>query len=288
MTHTASSPTRPPTPEEVGASYDELGPLFPLIFGRTALHIGQWSEPGAPAPVRDLPELSDRAMDRQTDWYTRLLAPDADTHVLDIGCGTGGPALRIARRTGARVTGITISRTQAAECADRAREAALTDRVTFDHGDAMNLPYRDGSFGAALAVDSLCHMHDRPRALAEARRVLRPGGRLLLTEFTLRGRPSREQLAAHHGMWISAPLVTVAEVLAMAEGAGWEMEQVIDDNANMAMTGEVMALLYRDRHDEVLDRLGAEATARLDASMPLLRSFNRDHLGHAVFLLRRP
>lgn len=277
-----------PTPEEVGATYDRYGPLFSLVLGSSAIHIGQWNEPGDPAPVRSLSELADRAMDRQTDWYTRLLAPSGSEHLLDIGCGTGGPAVRIARRTGARVTGITVSHTQVDQATELARESGLGDRVTVELVDAMNLPYPDGTFDAALAVDSLCHMSDRSRALREARRVLRPGGRFLLTEFTRRGTPSEEQVTAYRRMWASGPLVTPAEVLDPVDAEGWELLQVVDDNANRAMTGEVMNLLYNDRRDEVSARYGAEETAEFDRTMRLLRGFAQDHFGHTVFLLRKP
>ncbi|MCF3119008.1 methyltransferase domain-containing protein [Streptomyces arenae] len=289
-----------PSPEEVGATYDEFGPLFSLILGDSAIHVGSWSEPDGRlddvdrdglvdrTPVTTLTGLANRAMDRQTDRFIGLLRPRSGGRVLDIGCGTGGPAVRLARSSGAQVTGITVSRRQAAEATERALAAGLSTQVSFDHADAMRLPYPDGSFDAALAVDSLCHMNDRPRALREAFRVLRPGAPLLLTEFTKAGTPTREHLDVYHAVWATGPLVSPGEVLEMAGEAGFVTERVENDTHNVVMTGELMRLLYNDRHDEVLARFGRETTARLDTLMPDLCAFSTGHLGHHVFVLSKP
>lgn len=288
MTHDTPSEIKALTPDEVGATYDEFGALYGITLGDSAIHVGQWNLPGDPAPARSLPELADRAMDRQTDWFAEQLLVGADTHLLDIGCGNGGPAVRIAGRTGARVTGITISRSQVGIGTERARAAGVAERVSFEHGDAMELPYPDASFDAAMAVDCICHMHDRGRALAEAHRVLRPGGRLLVTEFTPRGDPDPGELAVYHQIWATGPLLTPAQVLELADAAGWELVRAVDDTANLSMTAELMGLLYDDRRKEVLARYGAEAMPGLDKDIPLLRTVMRDYVGHVVFVLRKP
>ncbi|MEV5983199.1 methyltransferase domain-containing protein [Streptomyces sp. NPDC052114] len=302
MTHAESQKDAitAPSPREVGATYDEFGPLFSLILGDSAIHVGSWSDPvdhvdgvghDRPAehtPVTTLIGLANRAMDRQTDRFIDLLRPRPGRRVLDIGCGTGGPAVRLARSSGAHVTGVTVSRRQVSEATELALAAGLIGKVSFDHADAMRLPYPDDSFDAALAVDSLCHMNDRPRALREAFRVLRPGARLLLTEFTTAGAPTREQLDVYHAVWATGPLVSPGEVLEMAQEAGFVAERVENDTHNVAMTGELMRLLYNDRHDEVLARFGSETTARLDILMPDLCAFSSGNLGHHIFLLSKP
>jgi SAM-dependent methyltransferase len=105
--------------------------------------------------------------------------------VLDVGCGVGAPACHIARVTGARVRGITPNLAQLEVARATAERQGLGGRVRFDHGEASALPYPDETFDAVLFFESLCHFPERPRSLAEACRVLRPGGRLVGEDWLL-------------------------------------------------------------------------------------------------------
>ncbi|MFE9885094.1 SAM-dependent methyltransferase [Streptomyces scopuliridis] len=287
---TPQSTRTAPTSGEVGASYDEFGDLYGLILGDSAIHIGMWTPPGGPARASTLLDLANLAMDRQTDHYIEALGLGPQDHLLDIGCGTGGPAVRLARATGARVTGITVSQSQIPLCETRAREAGLRDRVAFVHGDAMDLgrEHPDASYDAAWAIDSFPHMSDRLAALRHAWRVLRPGGQLLFTEFTRRGDPSPEHLAVYRAVWTSPPPQTPATLLERTARAGFDLVRLEDHTHNVAVSGQLMDVLYHDHHDEILERYGARTTAQMDAAMPLLREFVHDHLGYYVFLLRKP
>ncbi len=97
--------------------------------------------------------------------------------VLDIGCGTGRLARALAERASARVWGVDPS----ARMLDQAR-AKLPASVGLKHGRAERLPFRDGWFDAAVAW-LVVHLVDRSLAFPEARRVLRPGGRLAVVTF---------------------------------------------------------------------------------------------------------
>ncbi|MEU3352944.1 methyltransferase domain-containing protein [Streptomyces sp. NPDC037389] len=279
-----------PTPEEVGAAYDTFGHLYGLILGDSAIHIGMWAPPDGPSTAASLTGLANAAMDRQTDHYVEALGLGPDDHLLDIGCGTGGPAVRLARATGARVTGITVSAEQVSSSQERAREAGLADRVRFALGDAMKLSddHPDAAYDAAWAIDSFAHMSDRRAALHNAWRVLRPGGRLLLTEFTHRGDPRPEHLAAFRTVWSSPPPRLPAEVLALTERAGFDLLRIENHTGSLQVTGDLMSVLYHDHHEQILRRYGSETVAGMDAMMPVLREFLRDHLGYHVFLLRKP
>lgn len=282
------SDSAPPSPEEVGSAYDRFGPLYDLTQGTSAIHVGRWSAGGPALPATTLGELADLAMDRQTDYYIDALAPRSTDHVLDVGSGTGGPAVRLAERTGARVTGITVSETQVARSRERAVAASLTDRVSFALADALELPYEDGAFDAAWAIDSFAHIGDRLRALRQAWRVLPSGGRFLMTEFTLRGEPSRTQLDTFRRLWTSPPPLSLAEGLRLVYEAGFELVRLENQTHDVIMNGEVMTVLYRDHHDEIQEHFGIETTAAMDASIPLFRTFVRDHLGYFLYLLRKP
>ncbi|QFZ19772.1 SAM-dependent methyltransferase [Saccharothrix syringae] len=277
-----------PTPEEIGANYDQFTDLYGLTIGDVGLHIGMWSEPGERAPASTLGDLANLAQERQTGYHVETLGLRPDEHLLDIGCGTGVPAVRFAQRTGCRVTGINVSREHLARAEGAARAAGVEDRVAFRYGNAMDIDFPDGTFDAALSIDVYAHLSDRQRAFHEAARVLRPGGRFLMSEFTVRGTPTREALDAYLQVWRCMPPTTPAENIDRAANAGLELVRVEDMTQNCAFSGELMGLLYRDRHDEIVERYGAELVARMDAAVPLVRSFIHHNLGSYLFLFRKP
>ncbi len=104
--------------------------------------------------------------------------------VLDIACGTGNTALPEARR-GALVTAVDIATNLLAQARERAAAEGLS--ITFDEGDAEQLPYADGSFDAAVTMFGAMFA-PRPELVAsECARVLRPGGLLAMANWNPAG-----------------------------------------------------------------------------------------------------
>lgn len=112
-----------------------------------------------------------------------LLNPQPDERVLDIGSGPGYLACEIAQRMGPRgaVHGIDPSQSMLATAARRDASPRAAP-VHFSRGDALTLPFPDGTFDAVTATQVYEYVADMPAALAEARRVLRPSGRLLILD----------------------------------------------------------------------------------------------------------
>jgi cyclopropane fatty-acyl-phospholipid synthase-like methyltransferase len=167
-------PTLVSTPDEVGRFYDRFT-LAGLMPSGNNLHVGYWDNPDSEVPLGE-------ATDRLTDVMTEKLKIGAGSHVLDVGCGMGGPGVRIARLTGARVTGISVSQEQIRLANSFAESAGVTERVVFQQADAMKLPFPAQSFDATIALESFFHMPDRGQVLAQICQSLRPGGRLVLTD----------------------------------------------------------------------------------------------------------
>lgn len=293
QTDTAPSTDTPdqapaPTPEEVGAMYDEFGDMIAMTLGAAAVHVGMFVPHDLPNRTPSLVDLADYAQDRQTDFLIDTLAPAPDARLLDIGCGTGGPAIRLAQRTGARVTGVTVSRQQLAQCAERASAAELGDRVTFERNNAMDLTYEEASFDAAWSIDCFAHLTDRPAGLREARRVIRPGGRFLMTEFCRRGTPAAEEEAAFTRLWASPPPKPFSALLTEVDEAGFEILKVQNMTPNMVLGGDLMTVLYQDRRSEIEERYGKETVTQTDLLMGPYRRYGRNHLEYQLLLLRKP
>ncbi|MFE7114803.1 SAM-dependent methyltransferase [Streptomyces sp. NPDC057654] len=143
------------------------------------IHVGYWD---SDADDRSL----NQATDRLTDLVAGRLAAAPGRRLLDVGCGTGRPALRIARASGARVSGISVSDQDIDLARTRADAAELADRVDFRYADACALPFEAAAFDGAWAIESMMHISDRTTALGEIARTLRPGSPLVITDVLLR------------------------------------------------------------------------------------------------------
>jgi ubiquinone/menaquinone biosynthesis C-methylase UbiE len=125
--------------------------------------------------VYDAPWVQRLTYRPEQDAVVRALAEDDPRRVLDLGCGTGRLASRLARGDpDLRVVGCDFSRGMLAEAVARTRSVAWVQ------GDAGALPFRDGSFQAVVSTEAFHWFPDPDRALGELRRVLAPGGRLLV------------------------------------------------------------------------------------------------------------
>lgn len=141
-------------------------------------HLGYWYDETDDTTVEE-------AGKRLTRKVVDALGLRRGEHVLDAGCGVGAPAAQIAREFGVRVTGITISQTEAEEAEKRVSAQGLFHRVRFQVRDFHALPYSDDHFDAIMAMESLMHALDLNKVLSEFRRVLKPGGRVAISETTM-------------------------------------------------------------------------------------------------------
>ncbi|CAJ1494772.1 class I SAM-dependent methyltransferase [[Mycobacterium] burgundiense] len=103
--------------------------------------------------------------------------------LLDVGCGFGGTIQQInAGHSGMHLTGLNIDARQLA-AAEAQTKAANGNRIEWVEADACDLPFEDNSFDRLLAVECVFHFPSRERFLAEAARVLKPGGYLAVSDF---------------------------------------------------------------------------------------------------------
>src|SRR5262249_35013220 len=101
----------------------------------------------------------------------------------DLCSGLGGPARLLASRFGCGVTGIELVPSRVADARRLTELVGMDDRVTFVEGDVTALPFPDASFDACLSQESFLHIADKSRLFGECRRVLRPGGRLVFSDW---------------------------------------------------------------------------------------------------------
>ncbi len=113
----------------------------------------------------------------------RHLRLDAGGHLLDLGCGPGGPLVQLVGSCGCAAVGIDVSPRAIASAHSRARDAGLLGRLDLRVSDCdQPLPFADRGFSAVLALDTVLHLRDRAATFREVRRLLRPGGRFVYTD----------------------------------------------------------------------------------------------------------
>jgi SAM-dependent methyltransferase len=211
-------------PSEPG-EYDEgMQALLQIIWGDGFL------SPGGAAEVARLLEGSDIA----------------GCTLLDIGCGLGAVDEVLIKDYGAAsVTGIDVDPSLLAAMQARIERANLTDRIRGQRVSGGPLPFADGSFDVVFSKDSLVQIPDKAAIFAEVRRVLRPGGRFIASDW-LRG----------DGAGYSAEMMEFFRL----EGIAYNMASLAESAAALRTAG-FDAIEVRDRHDWYLDLAQRELNA---------------------------
>jgi SAM-dependent methyltransferase len=177
----------------------------------------------------------------QTSWVTteesseipQLLRLEATSSVLEVGCGSGGYAMHLAKNVGCSILGLDVNEPAVHNANQLAMMSGLKARARFQHCDAsQDLPFNDGTFDAVFANDVLCHIPRRRELLYEMFRVLKPGGRLLFSDaLIIGGMISHEEIATRSsiGYYLYSP---PGENERLMEQAGFEKVRVTDTTAS--------------------------------------------------------
>lgn len=146
-------------------------------------------------------------------------AGDLESPVLDVGTGKGLFAMALAKR-GLDLVSVDVEAEDQALAAFLAKEAGLSERITFLLEDASALPFPGGHFGACLMMDVLHHLDRGAAVLSEMERVLKPGGVLLVADFDGAGFELVGRVHASEGREHPVGPVTAAWAEGFLEGLG--------------------------------------------------------------------
>ncbi len=212
----------------------------------------------------------------------------AADRVLDVCSGLGGPARYIAWKTGCQVTGLdlTISRVEGAR--ELTAAAGLSDRVRFEHGNALDLPFADAAFTLAMGQEAFAHIPDKPRLVAGIARVLQPGGRLVFSDIL-----SRQPLGADDARRLFDGM-RFSEIASEAHYRGWLRDAGLDRVQATDLSEEWTRILverhamYRSLQAQTVARLGQAHFDRYDQAYEHFVGLYRSGvLGGALFHARQ-
>lgn len=195
------------------------------------------------------------------DHYGALGANDAlaaqaqigpGSKVADFCAGLGGPARYLAHRYGADVTGIELTPARVKGAAELTALAGLADRVRVVEGNVMAVPLPDASVDAVISQEAFLHVPDKSKALSEAFRILKKGGRLAFTDWILH-RPLSE--ADADLMWAGMAATNLYDTPAYArliDEAGFTLVSVDDLTGEWAEILKVRLAMYQKLRGETL------------------------------------
>jgi len=149
--------------EEVGRMFDSIAPTYDLLNRGTSLGV-------------------------DTLWRKKMIAeldPAEHRHVMDMATGTADVAIQMAKRLGiAKVTGVDLSNEMLRYGRKKVSRAGLEEVISLQQGDSEDLPFEDNSFDAVTVAFGVRNFENLEAGLSEMLRTLRPGGKLVVLEFS--------------------------------------------------------------------------------------------------------
>ena len=151
---------------------------------------------------------------RTTEALVRLCQINADSTVLDVGCGTGHTPCYLAKTYGCRVVGVDILEPMLEQAAHIAKRMKVEHLVEFRVADAQALPFEDNLFDAVICESVVAFPPDKQKTVNELARVTRPGGTVGMSESTWLKTPVPEAIQA----WVTQDMSSHATLM---DAEGW-------------------------------------------------------------------
>jgi demethylmenaquinone methyltransferase / 2-methoxy-6-polyprenyl-1,4-benzoquinol methylase len=179
-------------------------------------------------------------------WRRKVVAlvkSDQPKVVLDVATGTADLAIALAKGTGAEITGADISEGMLSVGREKIEKKGLSPKIVLELGDSENLPYPDNTFDAITVAFGVRNFQNLHNGLKDMARVLKPGGQLVVLEFS---QPQRFPFKQIYWFYFKAVLPTVGKLISK------------DPRAYTYLPESVAAFPYGKRFEEELVKAGLQ------------------------------
>jgi len=206
----------------------------------------------------------------KTEELARMCGVGAGMKVLDVGSGKGAAAIHVAKTFGCAVVGVDCSDAMVAHATHKTLASRMSDRVSFTRGDALHLPFDDGSFDVVLS-ECMTTLIDTERSVREFIRVTRRGGVVGDSDMIWKTPPPAELVERMRVLWDGFATRGIDEWKALAERLGLADVRVADLSESLV-----------GMEKSLLKELGLAGVMRLTATL-----LARPDLRHAIHEYRR-
>jgi demethylmenaquinone methyltransferase/2-methoxy-6-polyprenyl-1,4-benzoquinol methylase len=161
-------------------------------------------------------------------WRNRTiesLREKAPRRILDVATGTGDLAIKALSLEPEKIDAVDISEEMLALARQKVERLGVSDRIALQRGDAEKLPFSDAQFDAAMVAFGVRNFEDLQAGLAEIRRVLRPGGWLVILEFS---HPHAFPVKQLYGFYSHVILPTIGSIISRNDEAYRYLPESVD------------------------------------------------------------
>lgn len=266
---------------DIRSHYDLATVFYRLLWGRH-IHHGLWEGTESPAV----------AQQQLTDTLARLAGIVPGNKVLDVGCGTGGSTIHLAKHLGCDVTGITLSPVQRAWARCAASWHGVPRTTKFLRLDAEQAEFPQASFDVVWSIECTEHLFDKPAFFRRAAEWLVPGGRMAICAWLAgddTGTAATQQVYDVCEGFLCPSLGTQHDYEQWMQSAGLRTEHSLDWTNRVMQTWEIC----RRR----VERTGVRWIARvldrntvlfLDRFDTILRAYQSGAMKYGCFVAHRP
>jgi ubiquinone/menaquinone biosynthesis C-methylase UbiE len=183
----------------------------------------------------------------------------SESRVLDVCSALGAPARQLASRYGCTVIGLDATEKMVDMAEQQTQSAGLSDRVSFQLGNALDMPFKEDSFTVVWGQDAWCYVSDKDRLVEEAFRVLEPGGTIAFTDWLQVGPMAAEEWADLNGFMAFPYIETLEGYQALLQRTGYEDIETEDLSEDFARhCHHYLDMLRTELKDGIIEGYGVE------------------------------
>lgn len=227
-----------------------------------------------------------------TERLGQLLQLDSRSRVLDVASGRGTSAIFLAERFGCAVVGLDYGQHNADRANSEAAARGLSALVHFEQGDAESLSFPDGSFDAVICECAFCTFPEKSRAAREFARVLKPGGRVGISDLTRANELPKELEGLLAWIACIADAQPIEKYVDWFRCAGFAPQATeVHDEALIEMVRQIQAKLLGVEIMSGLKKMdlaGIDLAAAKHMANAALNAVKQRQLGYAIITAMKP